>query len=189
MLEAAFYFVLTMVAKSFTIKGKVSVNIVFSLSIYSRYILFKEGQTLSLCHIFKIQCFAETFTIHVALCFDLILFTTQGASRIFLNIIETGLASHLIVYRLYFSLSIVGRKKRTTWSYHFIWMSGSFWQQSSRLTKLASVHFFLKVRCCLLSVEWLIHGYTALGELALLNEQNFEENKKGLPLFCLWKIT
>ena len=57
MLEAAFYFVLTIVAKSFIIKGKVSVNIVLSLSIYSRYILFKEGQTLSLCHIFKIQCF------------------------------------------------------------------------------------------------------------------------------------
>ena len=57
MLEAAFYFVLTIVAKSFIFKGKVSVNIVLSLSIYSRYILFKEGQTLSLCHIFKIQCF------------------------------------------------------------------------------------------------------------------------------------
>ena len=112
MLEAAFYFVLTIVAKSFTIKGKVSVNIVLSLSIYSRYILFKEGQTLSLCHIFKIQCFAETFTIHVALCFDLILFTTQGASRIFLNIIETVLASHLIVYRLYF-FPLYRRSKKT----------------------------------------------------------------------------
>ena len=61
------------------------------------------------------------FIIYVALYFDyLIFFTTQGISNIFLEIIETEQASHLIVYRLYF-FPLNGRSNRhTTWFYYFI---------------------------------------------------------------------
>ena len=123
----------------------------------------------------------------MALYFDyLIFFTTQGISNIFLEIIETEQASHLIVYRLYF-FPLNGRSNRhTTWFYYFIecldhynnsprglW-NGHLYISSKQLISLWS-----------LSVEFVIHGYTALRELTLLNERYFEENKMGLYSFCL----
>ena len=53
----SFYFGLTIDAKSYKIIGKVSMNIDLRLFHHSRYILSKEGQSLSLSDVFKIAQF------------------------------------------------------------------------------------------------------------------------------------
>ena len=64
----------------------------------------------------------ETFTIRMALYFDyFIFFTTRGTSRIFLEIIETELLSHLNVYQLSFFPLYCRSKKTHDLTYYFIW--------------------------------------------------------------------
>ena len=81
-----------------------------------------QSQTLN---IIRYNLSEETFTIRMALYFDyFIFFTTRGTSRIFLEILETELLSHLNVYQLSFFPLYCRSKKTHDLTYYFIWM---FW--------------------------------------------------------------
>ena len=138
----------------------------------------------------KMKCnvFKGTFTIHVALCFNyLILFTTRGTSNIFLEIIETELASHLIVLcRLFFFL-LNCRSNGHNLSLLF------YLNDWIIVTTVLTAHetgicTFLPNSQILIIVSWIIDLRIHCVKRTLLNEQYFGENKKGLHLFCLWKI-
>ena len=136
-----------------------------------------------------VQCFKGTFIIHVALYFNyLILLTTRGTSNIFLEIIETELASHLIVFcRLFLfpSQLPVERKNNLVLLFH---LNICIIETTVLAAYETGIYIFPPNSQILIIVSWIIDLWIHCVKRTLLNEQYFEENKKGLHLFCLWKI-
>ena len=137
----------------------------------------------------KCNVLKGTFTIHVALYFNyLILLTIRGTSNIFLDIIETELASHLIVFcRLFLFPSQLSVK----WTYNLVLL---FHLNICIIVTTALTAYetgictFPPNSRILIIVSWIIDLLINFIKRTLLNEQYFEENKKGLHLFCPGKI-
>ena len=136
----------------------------------------------------EVQCFKGNVHYSCSLYFNyLILFITRGTSNIFLEIIETELASHLIVLcRLFFFL-LNCRSNGHNLSLLF------YLNDWIIVTTVLTAHekgicTFLPNSQILIIGSWIIDLRIHCVKRTLLNEQYFGENKKGLRLFCLWKI-
>ena len=136
----------------------------------------------------EVQCFKGNVHYSCSLYFNyLILFITRGTSNIFLEIIETELASHLIVLcRLFFFL-LNCRSNGHNLSLLF------YLNDWIIVTTVLTAHetgicTFLPNSQILIIVSWIIDLWIHCVKRTLLNEQYFGENRKGLHLFCLWKI-
>ena len=130
-----------------------------------------------------------TFNIHVVLYFNyLILFTIRGTSNIFLDIIETELASHIIVFcRLFLFPSQLSVKR--TYDLVLLFHLNICIIVTTVLTAYETgICTFPPNSRILIIVSWIIDLRINFIKRTLLNEQYFEENKKGLHLFCLRKI-
>ena len=137
----------------------------------------------------KCNVLKGTFTIHVALYFNyLILLTIRGTSNIFLDIIETELASHLIVFcRLFLFPSQLSVKR--TYNLVLLFHLNICIIVTTALTAYETgICTFPPNSRILIIVSWIIDLLINFIKRTLLNEQYFEENKKGLHLFCPRKI-